>query len=146
MLCTNTNNHRVSQCACIIQEIISWTKSLKQWWSVILLISTKRTILSHFNSLTIKTKSRKMTLKIRVLYWNRHTQVAGSNRLMRSQPFPSWHSCRWISYLQYIIKTIKKKPVFLFSYFKCKSGVNNHFTINVSLAGRYQQSIPFCFY
>jgi len=58
------------------------TKKFKQRWSTILPISTKRTITSHLNALRTRKRPRHMTLEIQVLVWDRHTNVAGLNRLM----------------------------------------------------------------
>jgi len=59
----------------------------KQWWFqlTIPLISTKRKITSHLNSMNIKKRPWHMTFEIQVLAWDRHTIVTGLNYLMGPQ-------------------------------------------------------------
>ena len=51
VLTENINGTNVCQNISLLME-----RKFKQWWSIILLISTKRTITSHLNSLNIKKK------------------------------------------------------------------------------------------
>ena len=63
---------------------VLWMKrNFKQWWSIILPISTKRTITSHLNSLNIE-KDQTYDVGNTDLGLGRHTHVEVLNRLMGS--------------------------------------------------------------
>jgi hypothetical protein len=100
-------------------------RKFKQWWSTIPPISTKRTITSNLNSLNTKKKDM---LKIQVLAWDRHKNVALSNQLMESQLSEEWSAnikqyklFRWLTMFRipqkmigyYRTQTIKLPTIFL---------------------------------
>ena len=62
--------------------LLFWTESLNSVYQQFHQYNLKRTNTSHLHSLNTKKRSRYVTLEIQVLAWNRHTDMAGFNRLI----------------------------------------------------------------
>jgi hypothetical protein len=64
-------------------------RTFKQRWSSMPQNQQKGTITSHFKwTHWTEKRQRHISLEIKILTWDRHTNVAGLNLIMRLQPFP----------------------------------------------------------
>ena len=83
-------------------------RKLKQWWSTISPISTKRTTASHLHSLNTKT-SRRMSLKIQVLAWDKYTNVTGLKRvgfLQKAIGNVHWMNLKWQTLVVFYVTSL----------------------------------------